>query len=86
MKIKVDIGNIHSKLDDHPELLAVANSNNTRENIRIKFEEVVNEIILEFVHTKLDLYKKLTEHKANSLLKKRWFNQFMKVNFTRIDS
>lgn len=80
---KVDIGNIHSKLEDHPELLAVVNSNNTRENIRIKFEEVVNEIILEFVHTKLDLYKKLTEQKANSLLKKRWFNQFMKVNYRR---
>jgi hypothetical protein len=30
-------------------------------------------LLLEFVHTKLDLYKKLTEPKVNEMLKRQWF-------------
>jgi hypothetical protein len=38
---------------------------------------MVNQILLEFVHTKLDLYKKLTDPKVNEIFKSRWFEGFM---------
>ena len=31
------------------------------------------DFVLEFVHTKLDLYKKLTKPKVNEMLKRQWF-------------
>jgi type I restriction enzyme R subunit len=39
----------------------------------VKFNEVLDRLLLEFVHTKLDLYKKLTEPKVNEMLKRQWF-------------
>ena len=35
--------------------------------------QVLDRLLLEFVHTKLDLYKKLTEPKVNEMLKRQWF-------------
>lgn len=75
---KVDIARMQEKLDEHPELRVVMNPSNTLENIRYKFEKVIDSILLEFVHTKLDLYKKLTDPKVSQLLKKRWFNSYIK--------
>jgi hypothetical protein len=37
------------------------------------FRNVMDRLLLEFVHTKLDLYKKLTEPKINEMLKRQWF-------------
>ena len=44
---------------------------------RYKFNQVLDEILLEFVHTKLELYKKLTDPKVNKMLKQRWFEGFV---------
>jgi hypothetical protein len=38
-----------------------------------KFNQVLDQLLLEFVHTKLDLYKNLTEPKVNEILKRQWF-------------
>ena len=52
------------------------NSNNTKENIKYKFDKVLEKIILEFHNDKLGLYQKLTDPNVNELLKKRWFDVF----------
>lgn len=75
---KVGIGHIRTKLEDNEELRAVMDGNNTLENKRYKFEQILDSLLLEFVHDKLDLFKKLTEPKANSFLKSRWFEEYWK--------
>ena len=49
-------------------------ANNTLEAKRDKFERVLNEIILTFVHTKLDLYQKLNKKDVNNMLKRQRFD------------
>jgi len=75
---KIDFERMHEKIDENAELRAVMNPSNTKENIRIKFNQIVDEILLEFVHTKLELYKKLTDPKVNPTLKNRWFEGYYK--------
>ena len=73
---KIDLERIRSKLEVDEGLRAVMTGNNTIDNMRMKFEKVVDDLLLDFVHTKLDLYKKLTEPKANALFKNRWFEGY----------
>lgn len=40
------------------------------------FDKIVDDILLEFVHTKLDLYKKLSDPKVNPVFKKRLFKGY----------
>jgi type I restriction enzyme, R subunit len=70
---KVDIQNIRTKLETDETLRAALTANNTRDDKIYKFNQVLDKILLEFVHTKLDLYKKLTEPKVNEMLKRQWF-------------
>jgi hypothetical protein len=49
------------------------NADNPRTAKVYKFNEVLDRLLLEFVHTKLYLYKKLTEPKVNEMLKRQWY-------------
>ena len=73
---KVDIQGMQAKIEAHGELRTVMNSDNTEANIRYKFEKVMDEILLDFVNTKLELYKKLSDAQINTVLKKRWFEDY----------
>jgi hypothetical protein len=53
-------------------------SGNTLENMRYKFDKVVDELLLDFVHTKLDLYKKLSDPKVNPVFKSKWFEGYLR--------
>jgi len=76
---KVDVEVIKKKVAEHDELLTVMkNENNTLDNKRYKFNEVLDNIILDFVHTKLNLYKKLTDKKVNEYLKQELFKRYQK--------
>ncbi len=72
----VDIQSIKVKLEANEDLQAVMIADNPQDAVRYKFDQVVDEILLEFVHTKLDLYKKLTDPKVNELFKKKWFEGY----------
>ncbi len=69
---RVDIANMRTKIHAHQELMQAKNSDNTEANVRYKFERVLDEIMLDFVNTKVDLYKKLSDTNANAYLKQRW--------------
>ncbi len=73
---KVDIGRIKEKLETDEELRAVMNPQNSLDNIRIKFNKTVDGLILDFVNTKLELYKKLSEPKVNEMFKSKWFDGY----------
>ena len=70
---KVDIQRIRTRLEADESLRAVLNADNPRDAKVYKFNQVLDRLLLEFVHTKLDLYKKLTEPKVNEMLKRQWF-------------
>ncbi len=74
---KIDIQNIKIKLEENEELQAVMQADNPPDVVRYKFNQVIDQILLEFVHTKLDLYKKLTDPKVNELFKARWFEGYV---------
>ena len=46
--------------------------------MRYKFDRVLDEIMLDFVNNKVDLYKKLSDANVNAYLKRRWFEEFYK--------
>jgi type I restriction enzyme R subunit len=73
---KVDIERIKIKLESNEELRSVMNPDNTLANIRYKFDKVIDDLLLEFVNTKIDLYKKLTDPKVNPLFKQKWFEKY----------
>ena len=74
---KIDLVRIKSDLEADKDLISVMKADNPREAKEYKFNQVLDEILLEFVHTKLDLYKKLTDPKVNEMLKRRWFDGFV---------
>ena len=73
---KVDFERIKNKVEANEELKAVMIEENTLENIRYKFDKVVDSSLLDFVHTKIDLYKKLSDPRANAMLKQMLFEGY----------
>ena len=71
----MDIQRLRDRLASNEELLEFFNPNNSRDNIRERFNEEVDSELLEFINSKLELYNKLTEDRVNSLFKQMWFNE-----------
>ena len=63
-------------LYDNEELMSYFNKQNSKSNIKDKFEEVVDGEFLDFINTKLDFYNKMTDDKANTLFKSMMFKEF----------
>jgi type I restriction enzyme R subunit len=74
---KVDIAKIQTLMESHEELQAVLQGDNTPENKRYKFNKVFDDLLLDFVNTKLDLYKKMTKPEVNAMFKRKWFEGMM---------
>jgi type I restriction enzyme R subunit len=79
---KIDIGRMQEKLKEREDLRSVMTSINTLENMKYKFDKVVDELLLDFVHTKLDLYKKLSDPKVNPMFKSKWFEGYLRESNT----
>ena len=60
-KDKVDIATIHRKVHENEELRQVIEGDNSDNNKWYKFEQVVDDILLSFVNSKLELYTKLSK-------------------------
>ena len=69
MEDKVDIETIHRKVQANEELRQVVDGDNTETNKQYKFNEVIDEILLDFVNSKLELYTKLSKPEVNADLK-----------------
>ena len=73
---KVDFNRVKKNLYDNEELMSYFNKQNSKSNIKDKFEEVVDSEFLDFINTKLDFYNKMTDDKANTLFKTMMFKEF----------
>jgi type I restriction enzyme R subunit len=71
---KIDLSHMKQKLFLHDELEAVMTADNSLTNMEAKFSQLFDQMLLEFVHNKLDLYKKLSEPNVNQQLKRHWFD------------
>ena len=65
---------MQTKINKDDELLSYFHSGNSKENIKDKFNEKLDDALLEFINTKLELYNKLSDDKANTTMKRLWFN------------
>ena len=77
---KVDIENIYQKVCQHAELRQVIKADNTETNKIRKFDDVIDEILLGFVNSKLELYKKLsklTNPEVNADLKRQLYQAYL---------
>ena len=74
---KVDIETIHQKVHENEELRQVMEGDNTETNKRYKFEQVINEILLDFVNSKLELYTKLSKPEINADLKQHLYRAYL---------
>ena len=72
---RVDLQRMRERLTSKEELLQFFNPDNSRDNIRARFDEEVDNELLEFINSKLELYNKLTEDRVNTLFKQMWFNE-----------
>ena len=76
---KVDIETVYRKVREHEELRQVIAGDNTETNKRYKFDQVVEDILLDFVNSKLELYNKLSElsnPEVNADLKRQLYRAY----------
>ena len=71
---KVDFIRMRENLYSDEELMGYFNKSNTKENIQDKFFESIDDELLKFINTKLELYNTLSEDRINSMFKRVWFN------------
>ena len=74
---KVDIATIHQKMHDHEELRQVIEGDNTETNKEYKFNQVIDEILLDFVNNKLELFTKLSKPEINADLKRQLYRAYL---------
>lgn len=72
---KVELRKLKASLTADSSLMEYFNAENSRDDIKAKFEEKVDDALLDFINSKLDLYNKLSEDRAGALFKSLWFNE-----------
>jgi type I site-specific restriction-modification system R (restriction) subunit len=77
---RVTLGQMMEKLDDDAALDAAARVN-TRENVRLTFDQKVEHVIQEIVDTNFDLYKRITDDRAfGEAIKNFLFDQYLRAH------
>jgi type I restriction enzyme R subunit len=74
------LGQMMGKLDDDTALDAAARVN-TRENVRLTFDQKVEQVIQEIVDTNFELYKRITDDRAfGEAVKNFLFDQYLRAH------
>ena len=77
---RVTLGQMMDKLDDDAALDAAARVN-TRENVRLTFDQKVEHVIQEIVDSNFDLYKRITDDRAfGEAVKNFLFDQYLRTH------
>ena len=77
---RVTLGQMMEKLDDDAALDAAARVN-TRENVRLTFDQKVEHVIQEIVDSNFELYKRITDDSAfGAALKNYLFDQYLRAH------
>ena len=73
---KVDIETIRRKVHAHEELRQVTEGDNSDDNKRYKFDQVLDEILMEFVNSKIELFNKLSQPEIKEHLKRHLYQDY----------
>ncbi len=73
---KVDIETIRRKVHADESLQQVIQGDNTESNKRYKFDQVLDEILLDFVNSKVELYTKLKKPEVNDNMKRLLYQDY----------
>ena len=73
---KVDIATIHRKVRENEELRQVVEGDNTETNKQYKFYQVIDEILLGFVNSKLELFTKLSQPEVKADLRHQLYQAY----------
>ncbi len=77
---RVTLGQMMEKLDDDAGLDAAARVN-TRENVRLTFDQKVENVIQEIVDSNFELYKRITDDRAfGEVVKNFLFDQYLRAH------
>ena len=77
---KVTLTQMMERLDDDPALDAAARVN-TRENVRLTFDQKVDQVIQDIVDSNFELYKRITDDRAfGDVLKNVLFDQYLRAH------
>lgn len=77
---RVTLGQMMEKLDEDAALDAAARVN-TRENVRLTFDQKVEHVIQEIVDSNFDLYKRITDDRAfGEAVKNLLFDQYLRAH------
>src|SRR5690606_5485813 len=71
---KVEFEKMKDNIYSNQDLMAFFNEKNSKSNIQDKFNEEIDNELLNFINTKLEFYNKLSEDKVNHTFKRLWFN------------
>ena len=71
---RVEFERMRKNIYASDELMSFFNTKNSKDNIQDKFNEEIDNELLNFINTKLELYNKLSEDKVNLMFKRLWFN------------
>jgi type I restriction enzyme, R subunit len=71
---KVEFEKMRKNIYANSDLMSFFNTKNSKDNIQDKFNEEIDNELLNFINTKLELYNKLSEDKVNLMFKRLWFN------------
>ncbi|MDE0688392.1 MAG: DEAD/DEAH box helicase family protein [Candidatus Poribacteria bacterium] len=73
---RVDLASMHQKMHENAELRQVIEGDNSESNKQYKFNQVFEDILLGFVNSKLDLYKKLSQPEIKADLKRELYQAY----------
>ncbi|HET9327400.1 MAG TPA: RNA-binding domain-containing protein, partial [Candidatus Eisenbacteria bacterium] len=77
---RVTLGQMIDRLDDDVALDAAARAN-TRENVRLTFDQKVEHVIQEIVESNFELYKRITDDRAfGEAIKNYLFDQYLRTH------
>ncbi len=83
---KVDIETIHRKVHENEELRQVINGDNSETNKRRKFDDVIDDILLSFVNSKLELYTKLSQPEIKADLTRQLYQAYREQPSASVES
>ena len=81
---RVDLSNLRRNIMANDELMAYFNPQNSRDDVRTKFDAEIDSELLNFINTKLELYNKLTEDRVNRQFKRMWFDELYDTRVRRM--
>ena len=70
------INQFQTKLQEDKELQRLFNSKDALGKMKFKFDEFVDNLLLNLISTKIELYIKLTKPEVNMFFKSKWFETF----------